>query len=66
MSRGEVPVRPYRFSVGGEKSKADSGNCKGITLLSTIDISFRKILDDRVGVMLKRKKKSVRGKQALD
>ena len=37
--------------------KADPGNCRGITLLSTVGKTFRKILNERMGTMLEKDKK---------
>ena len=44
--------------------KADPGNYRGITLLSTVGKTFCQILNDRMGTMMG-KKEQAKGKQGL-
>ena len=49
------------FKKGG---KADPGNCRGISLLSSVGSTFREILNDRMGtLMMEKKDKKAKSKQ---
>ena len=50
------------FKKGG---KADPGNYRGITLLSTVGKTFCKILNDRMGTMMEKEEKISEGQAGL-
>ena len=54
--REEVVVNLFK-----KREKTDPGNYRGITLLSTVEKTFCKILNDRVGTMLEKEEKISEG-----